>query len=96
MYRSDRFQKVMERYLSMKSIDAPLDEVRFVVDNHHHTLDPELTPDDFRLEEGATISVRVPAKPLPEPVMGREGEREEEGEEGKKKGKEAEEMDPYM
>ena len=59
----------MERYLSVKSIDAPVDEVRFVVDKHHHTLAPELTPDDFKLEEGATISVCVPAKYLPELVM---------------------------
>jgi len=111
MYKSDRFQKVMERYLTVKNIDAPVDEVRFVVDTHHHTLAPELTPDDFGLEEGATINVCVPAEYLLEPVMGKEGEkeavgavpvvapvREEGGKEGgeKEAGKEGGEMDAYM
>ena len=92
----------MERYLTVKNIEAPVDEVRFVVDTHHHTLAPELTPDDFGLEEGATINVCVPAEYLLEPVMGKEGEEEGEavapvGEEGGKEGgKEGGELDAYM
>lgn len=41
----------MERYLKVKKIDAPVDEVKFQVDGpHKHTLAPELTPADFKLQ----------------------------------------------
>ena len=47
--------QVMERYLQVKKIAAPVDEFRFVVDAVHHTLAPELTPEDFKLQ-GACVT----------------------------------------
>jgi hypothetical protein len=47
----------------VKKIDAPLDEVKFVV-NGQHTLAPELTPADFNLSDGASINVIVPEEYL--------------------------------
>ena len=96
----------MERYLQVKNIYAPVDEVRFVVDTVHHTLAPELTPEDFALEDGTTINVMVPAEYMvmeeeeaakePAAVVPEQTKKEEE-EGGEGKGKAAEEdFDDYM
>lgn len=42
--------QMMDKYLAVKKIKAPRDEVHFVVDRVHHTLAPELMPDDLALE----------------------------------------------
>lgn len=49
----------MDKYLAMKKIKAPRDEVHFVVDTLHHTLAPELMPDDLELEGESCMSTSV-------------------------------------
>lgn len=66
--------QVMEKYLKVKKIEAPLDEVKFTWGPH--TLAPELTPDDFSLEEGAAINVIVPQE-----YLSSGADEEDEGEE---------------
>lgn len=71
----------MVRYLQVKKIEAPLEETRFVVDEVHHTLAPELTPADFSLKDGATINVIVPEEYLNPQQEAAEDEEAEEQEE---------------